>query len=357
MSTTSALSRYDSAALLDFAQRLIERAGLPNDRARDVAEVLLEGDLLGHTTHGLALLPAYLRELEEGRMEKTGEPAVLADRGSALTWDGRYLPGPWLVRRAVAAARERLARHPSAIVVIRRSHHIACLQAYLKPITDRGLMVMLTCSDPSMASVAPHGGMTASHTPNPLAVGWPTEGDPVLIDISTSTTTNGMTRRLYDLGERLPAAWLIDADGHPTDDPAVLYQKQPGAILPLGEMELGHKGFALGLLVEALTCALSGFGRAEAPARWGASVFLMLLDPAAFGGDEAFVRETSHFARICHASTALPGRPGVRLPGEGALARRARQIAHGVELHPTILPILTPWSQRLGVEPPQPLES
>lgn len=92
------MQKFDASALLDFGKSLLVSAGLPEDRAHDVAEVLLEGDLLGHTTHGLALLPGYLKALVGESMEKNGEPAVISDHQSALTWDGRYLPGPWLVR-------------------------------------------------------------------------------------------------------------------------------------------------------------------------------------------------------------------------------------------------------------------
>ena len=103
------ISKFDAMALREFGAALLTVSGLAEDRARDVAEVLLEGDLLGHTTHGFALLPAYLKTLKEGTMEKRGEPQVVTDHGSALTWDGNYLPGPWLVRRAIHIARERLA--------------------------------------------------------------------------------------------------------------------------------------------------------------------------------------------------------------------------------------------------------
>src|SRR6185436_17317456 len=146
--------RYRPDALVLFAIGLLEAAGLPADRARAVAEVLVEGDLLGHTTHGLDLLALYLRELEAGAMARAAEPETIADHGSALTWDGGYLPGPWLVRRAIAVARDRLASHAVVTVIIRRSHHIACLQAYLKPVTDDGLIVLLCSSDPSTGGVA-----------------------------------------------------------------------------------------------------------------------------------------------------------------------------------------------------------
>jgi LDH2 family malate/lactate/ureidoglycolate dehydrogenase len=177
-------------------------------------------------------------------------------------------------------------------------------------------------------------------------------GDPVLMDISMSTTTNAMTKRLHAAGERLPGPWLVDADGHATDDPAALFGERPGAILPLGGADLGHKGYALALLVEALTSGLAGFGRVDEPKRWGASVFLQLIDPGAFAGRDAFVRQTSGLADIVHATPVASGAPAVRLPGEGALSRRARQLRDGVALFSTVLPALEPWAARYGVAMP-----
>jgi L-lactate dehydrogenase len=256
------------------------------------------------------------------------------------------------VKAAIAAARARIAQHPIVTVVVRRSHHIGCLQAYLKPVTDEGLILLLTCSDPSVAGVAPHGGFASRLTPNPIAAGFPTSGDPVLIDISTSTTSNAMARRVFDAGGKLPGPWLVDAGGQATDDPAVLFGDRPGAVLPLGGLDLGHKGYALALLVEALTSGLAGHGRADEPKEWGASVFLQLIDPGAFAGGDAFARQTDRLATICHETPVAAGSPRVRLPGEAALARRARQLHEGVTLHPTILPALVPWAERLGVPRP-----
>ena len=175
--------RYPVEALERFASDLLNAAGLPADKAGAVASILIDGDLMGHTTHGLALLAPYLVELESGRMKREGEPRVVADAPAAVTWDGRRLPGPWLVLQAMALATERARRCGTGTVVIRRSHHIACLAAYLKRATDDGLVMLLTCSDPNGESVAPFGGLDAVFTPNPVAAGIPTGGVPVLMDI------------------------------------------------------------------------------------------------------------------------------------------------------------------------------
>ncbi len=344
---TEPLHRH--AGLLSFAQALLEASGLAAERAATVAEVLVEGDLLGHTTHGLALLPGYLDAIATGGMATAGEWDALSDRGASVLWDGRRLPGPWLVTRAIDLALERAAGHGTATVVIRRSHHIACLAAYLTRVTERGMVVLLQSSDPSVASVAPFGGTRAFITPNPIAAGFPTQGDPVLLDVSTSTTTNGLTGRLKREGAVLPHPWLLDAAGQPTPDPAVLFTDPPGTILPLGGLDSGHKGYALGLLVEALTAALGGFGRADPSEGWGAAVFLQVIDPAAFGGLDGFLRQTTWLADAARASPPAPGMDAVRLPGARGLALKRRQLAEGVALHPSIMPALAPWAERLGV--------
>lgn len=343
---------HAAADLVAFAHALLRAAGVRDDIARDVAAILVEGDLLGHTTHGLAQLAGYLGELDRGSMRKDGAPRVVASRPATQTWDGERLPGPWLVLRALDAAMAMAATFGTGTVVIRRSHHIACLAAYLTRATDRGLALLLACSDPSGASVAPFGAVSPVFTPDPLAAGFPTDGVPILLDISASYTTNGLTTRAHKAGEKLPHAWVQDARGVPSDDPAVLFAEPKGTLLPLGGLEAGHKGYALALLVEALTGGLAGHGRADPSEGWGATVFLQVLDPEAFGGRDAFVRQASWLAAACRSATPRPGGPPVRLPGERGLARKRAQQQGGVELHATILPALAPWAARYGVALP-----
>lgn len=344
--------RYRYTDLISFAHALLTASGLEKEKAQAVAEILVEGDLMGHTTHGLALLAGYLAEIESGAMLKLGGPTVLADYPAAVTWDGRRLPGPWLVLKAMELASERAATQGSCTVVIRRSHHIACLAAYLKRATDRGLLMVLTCSDPNTESVAPFGGLDAVFTPNPISAGIPTGGIPVLMDVSTSATTNGLTNRFHKEGKRLPANWLMDGHGAPSDNPSVLFEEPKGTILPLGGMDSGHKGYGLTLLVEALTGGLAGHGRADAKEGWGATVFLQIIDPRAFAGLDAFTRQTRKVTDACRASRPAHAGAAVRTPGEKGIALASRQMNSGVELYDSIMPSLAPWAIKLGVTEP-----
>jgi LDH2 family malate/lactate/ureidoglycolate dehydrogenase len=347
-----AATRYDAAALTAFAEILLTKSGVSMEIAHDVAAILVDGDLLGHTTHGLALLPGYLGEIEKGAMARDGVPDVVNRRPAAETWDGRRLPGPWLTLRALDAAMRMAKSAGTGTVVVRRSHHIGCLAAYAKRAAEQRMLGLICCSDPSMSSVAPFCGVTPVFTPNPLAAGIPTSRDPILLDISASLTTNGLTARLFKAGEKLPHAWLQDAQGKATADPAVLFDEPKGTLLPLGGQDAGHKGYALALLIEAMTAGLTGMGRADPSEGWGATVFVQALDPDALGGAAAFARQMDWLVDACHTATPRPGVARVRLPGENGLAKYRDQRDNGVALHATIMPALYPWAEKLNVTVP-----
>jgi L-lactate dehydrogenase len=254
--------------------------------------------------------------------------------------------------RAMDTTMDMARTHGSGTVVIRRSHHIACLAAYLLHATEQGMVGIVQSSDPILAAVVPHGGITPIVTPNPIAIGIPTSGDPILVDVSTSITSMGFIRQRRDAGEKLPGPWVIDAEGRATDDPNVVFADPKGALLPLGGLDAGYKGFGLALMIEALTAGLAGSGRADPPEGWGATVFVQAIDPAAFGGDAGFRRQMDRMVEASHASRPRPGVDRVRVPGEAGMRRLREQRRLGVTLYPSILPALLPWSAKLGVAPP-----
>ncbi|MBT5266066.1 MAG: Ldh family oxidoreductase [Rhodospirillaceae bacterium] len=344
--------RYDAEALSDFSRKLFGAAGMEADKAAIVAPLLVEADLMGHTTHGLQLCGPYLGALENGSMLGVGEPEVVSDRGAVVTWDGRRLSGVWLTATAVDLATDRAEQYGSCTIAIRRGHHIACLAAFLERATSRGCMVTITSSDPDVASVAPYGGTRAVYTPNPIAVGIPTDEDPILIDISASITTNGLTGRLHGEGRKLDHAWVQDAVGNASNDPAVLFTDPPGTILPTGGKDHGHKGYGLALMVEAMTQALPGFGRADPAQGWGAGIYVQVQDPSAFAGREEFERQTGHLARLCRDNPPAPGVTSVRLPGDRALGRKRKALAEGLELYPGIIDVLGTWAEKFEIEMP-----
>jgi LDH2 family malate/lactate/ureidoglycolate dehydrogenase len=336
------MPRIPADDLIAFVLALLTKAGMEQDLAEVTAEVLVEGDMIGHDTHGVGLLPWYVAEISAGHLATSGRPEVVSDSGATFVWDGQLLPGAWLLRSALAQAAERAATHGVVTAALRNCHHTCALSAFLRPLTERGLIVQISVSNPAAERVAPFGGTRALLTPNPLAAGFPTDGDPILIDVSASVTTTTMTQTLAREGGRFPEHWVLTAEGKPSDDPREVTERR-GTILPLGGALKGHKGFGLALMVDLLGQGLSGKGRANTPAPGplAQSAFLQVIDPAFFAGRDAFTEQSGHLARACRANPPIdPARP-VRMPGDSASIRRRDALARGVPIDDTVWDRLT----------------
>jgi LDH2 family malate/lactate/ureidoglycolate dehydrogenase len=348
-------ARYLHTDLIDCTKSLFHRAGLDEPIAASVAEILVEADLLGYVTHGLQFVPAYISGVEQGKTATSGEPEILNDQGGVLLLEGRRLPGQWVVTRALDLAFARLDQHPVVCIAIRGSENISCLATYVKRAALSGYLAVLTTSTPGNAAVAPFGGREARYSTNPMAIGVPTDATPILIDTSMSSTTNRLIEKTRRTGGRLPEKWLIDNDGNRTDDPEAFYTDPPGAITPAGGADLGHKGFAFAILVEALTSGLAGVGRADPTKAPGSNLFLQVIDPSAFGGLDAFKQETGFFAELCRGTPPISSESPVRMPGDRALELYDRQRREGVELHPEIMARMRPLLEKYDVDEPTPV--
>ncbi|HSW21398.1 MAG TPA: Ldh family oxidoreductase, partial [Burkholderiaceae bacterium] len=343
------------AQLEAFATALFEAAGLDADKATTLSQLLVLTDAMGRRTHGLAMVPLYLAELAKGTMAKSGEPEVVKQRGVVALWDGGYLPGQYVVARAIDWALSRAADSGIAAVTIRRSHHIGCLAALALRAVEKGFVALLANSDPAGARVAPYGGTEALFTPDPFAIGYPGTPNPVLVDICASITTTSMTRQKVADDARFEQPWLLDHEGKPTTDPRVLEHSTPrGSLQLIGGLDYGHKGFGLALMVEALSQGLAGHGRLDAPRRWGGNTFLQVIDPELFAGRDEFARLMDHFGDRCRSNKPIdPARP-VRMPGDSAARSLASARRDGIAYDDTTRAALQRCAGELGVSFPLP---
>ena len=219
------------------------------------------------------------------------------------------------------------------------------------------MIVLMMVSSPDEAFVSPFGGSARLFSNNPIALTAPGPGYPdaspwpVLFDVSMAITAGSQVARAARLGERLPEAALKSPSGQVTEDPVAL--RQGGSVMPVGGTGHGHKGHALTLMTEVLSQALAGYGRAGTrPESELNSVYLQVLDPAAFCLPADYDRELSHLVQMVEGSTADdPERP-VRVPGRNAWASRTRQRQEGVTLDPGVLAALAPFAAAAGLELP-----
>ena len=213
--------------------------------------------------------------------------------------------------------------------------HTGRIGAYPEALAKAGLVGMAVCNGaPSGHWVAAFGGRDGRISTNPIAVGWPVEGEPpVVADFSTSTAPEGVIRVMRDRKAEAPEGYLRDADGQPTRDPNVLYAVPKGAIQPLGGA-LGYRGTALALFVEVLTTMLNGDHVDDRSRKGTDMTILAILPQSGFGS--AHPRTVGSYPRVaaarsgtsrcrCRATASLPtarrrdrsasiDRPGKRWP-------------------------------------------
>jgi len=350
---SSAVKRFDYQQLLQWSNDCLEQAGASGEIARNVSFYLLEGDLLGFSTHGLIRLLNNCQWLRDGSSRAKGQPVVISERAAVAHWDAQLLPGPYVVPQAIESAITMAKQAGTGTVVMRRSQHVAALASYLSIATEQGMVVSLMCSTPGQRAVAPFGAKQAVFSPNPFAVGVPSSAQPLLLDISFSMTAAGKVRQAKAEGVNLPYAALIDSNGQWTDDPATFFAKPGSAIGPLGGEQLGYKGYGLTLFSEIWTMALSQFGRSQGSADGDAnSVWVQVIDPTAFGDEKEFLQQVDDLLEDCRTATPIDPQQPVRIPGERALQKKQQQLQQGLEYSESTLKVLNRCAEFTGIPLP-----
>jgi len=201
--------------------------------------------------------------------------------------------------------------------------------------------------------VAPPGGTEARIGTNPLCLGAPSKGDPLVLDIGTSVVAEGKVRVAFNKGQKVPEGWLLDPQGQPTTDPGVLYKEPRGSILPLGGNQ-AYKGFGIGMLLDAFVGGLSG-APCSAPSRPNLSanaVFFLVMDISQFAGRDHFLHEATGLAENLRACPKAAGVKEITLPGDPERRTRRQRMADGVVLDDGTWGQLSTLAHKLRVPPP-----
>lgn len=319
--------------------------------ARCIAENLVLANLSGHDSHGVGLVPTYLRAVESGIVRPNTAPSIALDTGPLVTLDGGMGFGQVIGRDAMALAIERARTHGLAAVAIRNSHHLGRIGHWAEICCEAGLVSTHYVNTLGIAPhVAPFGGADARYSTNPYCAGLPgPDGRPVILDMATSQVALGKVRVAMNKGAEMAPDTIIAAGGAPTRDPRALFTDPIGAILPMG----GHKGAGLAVIAELLGGALTGGGaQYEGRAHTGVihnNMLSIVLDPDRLGGASTWRRDLDLFVDWVKASPPAPGSDGVLVAGEPErLARTAR--AGAIPIDPTTWGEIAEVAKALGVE-------
>ena len=300
--------------LLEFVQSVLQSAGAPEDSARCVSELLVQGDCAGHPSHGLMRLKQYLEEIESKRLDPRARPQISKQTPVTTLVDGNRGFGQVTASYALEIGLQMVEQQGMAAVAMHRTFHFGRLGDYPERAARQGWIGLAWANGlRSPPCVAPFGGRKAAMGTNPFAAAIPRpDGNaPIVVDFATSMWAEGKVRVARNRGKQVPPAMILDADGQESTNPHDFYDG--GCLLPVG----GHKGYCLSLVCDLLAGMLTGSGSPCMPDYEGSnSVLFILLNPECFRSHEDFLRDVQQYGEVVASTPTVDGVEKVLLPGE-----------------------------------------
>lgn len=297
----------------ELAYNALIAAGAAPRVAHAVSRHAVDSELAGHPSHGLGLIPMYCAEAGKPGTDLTAEPRVTSSSGPMTTIDAGRGLGHLALAMAVDTAVARAREFGVGVTAIVQCGHAGRAGAWVERGAAGGCvtMVVLGGSAPPFPMAAGPGAVPALQT-NPIALGVPAHGHPLMLDMATSMVAEGKVRVALARHKMLPEGSILSPEGLVSNDPADF--ANGGALLPVG----GHKGFGLSALVEALGVIVTGADAAgNAPLEGG---LVVCLDAQAFRPIEEVMESVEALRSRIRASGATPG--AVLAPGDPEAERR-----------------------------------
>ncbi len=287
-----------------------------------IINMYLGGELRGHTSHGLASFPGFIKE-DSAKLDK---PEVIKETHALFVIDAKSHSGNVVGRRAADEAIKRARQEGIGISIIKGMDNWLRPGAVAEHVASQNLVAIVVNSGRG-AAVAPPGGYDPVTGTNPIAYGIPTEDGALVVDMATAKKAWGEVRLANRYGTDLPPDTFYDSKGNVTTDPA-----QAWSVMPFGE----YKGFALSLLIEVLCGSLVGMPmmtQSTAKNSFGGkhpatNAMIVVIDPAQTTDLDTFKKSNSELIAKIKATHPRKGET-IRIPGEDASATQAAKTQDG----------------------------
>ena len=354
---------FDIEVLREFSTRVFVHLGCLRRDAEQAADVLACADRRGIDSHGIARLHTYFELLSHGEINPNPQLKVVRSTMSTATVDGDNGLGLVVGPQANALAIELAQKAGSGWVSVRNTNHFGIAGYYVLKAVERDLIGWAMTNSTKL--VAPLWGAERMLGTNPIAIGFPGKLEPpVVIDMATSAAAYGKVEMARRKGSPIPFGWAINKEGVMTTKPEEMVEG--GALLPLGSDRErgGHKGYCLAIMVDMLSCVLSGANwgpfappfalrqELEMPTRSvgkGIGHFFGAMRIDGFIDTETFKTQVDEYIRVFRATKPAPGTNGPLLPGDPE--RNAEQVRrhNGVPLLPAVIEELRDISLKTGI--------
>ena len=340
--------RFSVSYLKYYCERLMTARGVDPDCAAAVADMLLDAELTGVSTHGVSRLAIYLERVEKGLVSKHNGVKITRESPSAVSIDAGNSLGAVGATFAMETCVRKARETGCCFAAVKNSNHFGAA-AYYTRMAARAGMIGFCCTNLT-AKVAPYGAAEPFMGTDPISVAVPSEGDAVVLDMTPTVVALGKLILAQKLGKDIPLGWALDKDGRPTTDPAA---GRAGSLIPIG----GPKGSGLALMVEILAGILSGAGTAthlhdlyEFDAPQGVGHFMGAIDVSHFLDEGAFRAGVSAMAGEIKSLRRAGGVDEVMLPGERSARSAAKKAIEGIEVPEAVCAELSALGRPCGME-------
>lgn len=337
--------------LRDFGYAVFQAAGVPPDQARVVMDHLVESNLMGHDSHGVLHLAGYTRGLLAGSIKPVGGQTIVRETPVSLVIDANKSFGIALAYEAMQIAIDRAKTHTLGAVAVHRSSHIGRLGAF-PPLAAAQDCIGVIMLNGGGRFAAPFGGTARRLPPNPIAISVPTlNGPAMMLDITTSMVAGGKVLVQQSRNQPVPEGWLVDIEGNTVTDPATFLTGE-SAMLPLGGA-LGHKGYGLAMMIDAIAGGLSWAGcSSDEPTRGGSGYLALAIKIESFIDVDEYKKEVQRLIDWVKSSPTMPGVDQIYLPGEIEEKNRRKKEVTGIDIPDSIWRGIVEVADELGVAVP-----
>jgi ureidoglycolate dehydrogenase (NAD+) len=316
--------------LEQLVEKKLAAAGLNEEHAQAVAEVLVHADLRGVSSHGVLRTEHYVRRLNEGGVNPNAKFSVKETGPCSAVFNGDDGMGHAVMKEAMDYAIKMAEKNGIGMMTVINSSHCGALSYFVQQAASQNMIgVAMTHTD---KIVVPFGGAKPFLGTNPIAYGFPAkQNKPVILDMATSNVALGKILHARESGSTIPSEWGVNGNGEGTTNPHEVEALSPFA---------GPKGYGLGIVVEIFSGLLAGaafgphitkmYGEYNKPRKLGH--YLCVINPSVFIEENEFLENMDQLINELHETEPAGGFDKVLVPGEPEQLKEEKAMVEGVNV-------------------------
>ncbi len=321
--------RVQEAVLHDLARRKLVAAGLSEEHAGVVADVLVFADAYGVHSHGVMRTEYYAGRIAQGGINASPQFSLEQTGPCTATFHGDNGAGHVAAGLAMDEAVRMARENGVGVVGVSRMSHSGALSYFTRRAAEQDMVAVSVCQSDPM--VVPYGGAEPYYGTNPLAFAAPGEGDVLSFDMATTVKAWGQILQARTEHRDIPEGWAVAEDGGPTTDP-----HEVAALLP----SAGAKGYGLAMMIDVVSGVLLGlpFGKRvssmyeDLQAGRDLGQLHVVVDPSRFTDLETFKKNIGVTMRDLAGAQPAPGVDRVLYPGQDRKLVHEEYRRDGIEI-------------------------